>query len=187
MKKIVFLSLLAMLSLSSMAQTLGRVKQEGGYTNVRKGPGTNYEILTKIKDGSSIYYEYYNKSWYGVYDENMAFIGYMHSSKIIPSASAQNVPSIPKKNQRTTSASTTPYDWLAREYATYEKIAGYDKGQLRVLRNSIYARHGRIFKDAALRDYFNSQPWYNGWRNEVPADELNKFEKYNIQFILKYE
>lgn len=190
MKKLLFLFVLAAISISSSAQIFGYVKQEGGYTNVRRGPGTSYDIVTKIKDGSGIYYEPYNNSWCKVFNNSKLFIGYMHSSKIVSSNAGGGVPSIPSRSTTTRSSGTawgTQYDWLSQKYATYNDIAGYDKGQLRVLRNSIYARHGRIFKDASLRSYFNSQPWYNGWRSEVPASELNKFEKYNISFIQKYE
>ena len=27
-------------------------------------------------------------------------------------------------------------------------------------RNEVYARHGRVFKDPALVEYFAAQPWY---------------------------
>ena len=191
MKKFLLLLVLAALAIPSMAQIYGYVKQEGGYTNVRKGPGTSYGIVTKIKDGSGIYYEPYNGSWCKVFNNNQLFIGYMAASKIVSSSSRGGVPSIPSRSSRSSSSSGTAwgtqYDWLAERYATYNDIAGYDKGQLRVLRNSIYARHGRIFKDSSLRSYFNSPPWYNGWRSEVPSSEFNKYEKYNISFIQRYE
>ena len=103
------------------------------------------------------------------------------------------VPSIPRK---TTTATTqrnpnvawgTQYDWLSTRYATYDDIRNYDSGQIRVLKNSIYARHGRRFKDANLRKYFNSQPWYNPRYDEVPAKQFNKYENANIAFLKKYE
>ena len=108
------------------------------------------------------------------------------------------VPSIPRKTTtaKHTTATTqrnpnvawgTQYDWLSTRYATYDDIRNYDSGQIRVLKNSIYARHGRKFKDANLRNYFNSLWWYRGWRNEVPSRELNKYEKANIQFLKRYE
>ena len=157
----------------------GNVIQEGGYTNVRKGPGTSYEIVNKIKDGSPIYYTVYNGNWCVVYDNAGNMMGYMHSSKVIPGGQA----AAPARGV----VKGTPYDWLASRYVTAQDLAGLDAGQLRVLRNAIYARHGRLFKDANLRQYFNSQSWYNGYRNEIPANELNKYETYNIQFIQKYE
>lgn len=108
------------------------------------------------------------------------------------------VPSIPRKQQttkkkRSTATQTanvawgTQYDWLSTRYVTYDDIQYMDRGQVRVLKNSIYARHGRRFKDANLRSYFNSQSWYYPTRNEVPAKEFNKYENYNINFLLKYE
>lgn len=157
----------------------GNVIQEGGYTNVRKGPGTSYEIVNKIKDGSPIYYTVYNGNWCVVYDNAGNMMGYMHSSKVIPGGQA----AAPARGV----VKGTPYDWLASRYVTAQDLAGLDAGQLRVLRNAIYARHGRLFKDVNLRQYFNSQSWYNGYRNEIPANELNKYETYNIQFIQKYE
>lgn len=61
----------------------GSVIREGGYTNVRQGPGTNYSVVTKIKDGSPIYYSEYDAKWCIIYNDNYKMIGYMHSSKVI--------------------------------------------------------------------------------------------------------
>lgn len=103
------------------------------------------------------------------------------------------VPSIPRRNQSSTTTTShevawgTPYDWLSTRYATYNDIRNYDKGQIRVLKNSIYARHGRKFKDRQLKAYFESQSWYKGRYNEVPAKYFNKYENANIAFLKKYE
>ena len=79
-------------------------------------------------------------------------------------------------------------DMTATELKAYlDDISEYDRGQIRVLKNSIYARHGRIFKDPALREYFEQQSWYQGTRKEIPAKEFNKYENANIAFLLKYE
>ena len=159
------------------------VIREGGYTNVRKGPGTNYAIVTKVKDGSAIYYTNYNANWCQVYNTAGQLLGFMHTSKVITSASAP----APAPASTPRVATGTIYDWLSQRYVTEADIRNYDRGQLKILRNSIYARHYRKFKDAGLRQYFNSQQWYDGYRDEIPANELNKYEKYNIQFIQKYE
>lgn len=109
------------------------------------------------------------------------------------------VPSIPRgqqssrtrvRTQSRTSGNTvwgTQYDWLSTRYATHSDIRNLDRGQIRVLKNSIYARHGRRFKDANLRRYFQSQRWYRPWRSEVPSSEFNRYESYNISFLLRYE
>ena len=46
---------------------------------------------------------------------------------------------------------------------------------------------GYIFKDANLRAYFNSQPWYYGYRSVVPTSAFNTYEKANIKFLGKYD
>lgn len=107
------------------------------------------------------------------------------------------VPSIPRKTHTTRTVAKprhnpnvawgTQYDWLSTRYATYDDIRNYDRGQIRVLKNSIYARHGRRFKDANLRAYFNSQSWYNPRYDEVPSRQFNKYENANIAFLRKYE
>ena len=109
-------------------------------------------------------------------------------------ASAQDVPSIPRQTTKTVKKKKNPnvvwgteYDYLSTRYISFNDIKDYDKGQIRVLKNSIYARHGRIFKDAALRNYFEQQSWYRGTRKEIPAGEFNKYENANIAFLLKYE
>ena len=159
----------------------GSVVREGGYTNVRKGPGTNFAIVKKIKDGSPIYFTNYNNNWCVVYDNAGNMIGYMHASKVVNSAY-----SAPARSSSGPVADGTIFDWLATRYVTKSDIAAH-KHELRILRNAIYARHFRKFKDASLRNYFNQFQWYDGYRDEIPASELNKYEKYNIQFIQQYE
>lgn len=80
------------------------------------------------------------------------------------------------------------YDSNSR-YLTSSDLAGLSKWELRVARNEIYARHGRLFKDSNLQNYFNSCSWYNGYISPDRFNEntLNKVEVYNIKFIKKYE
>ena len=77
--------------------------------------------------------------------------------------------------------------WLAQRYATNEDIAGLSSDEIRIMRNSIFARHGRYFKDPVLQEYFNSQSWYHPYRKEVPTQELNDYERKNIDFLKKHE
>ena len=86
-----------------------------------------------------------------------------------------------------TSTEDASFEWLSKRKLTDLDLAGLSRKELRIMRNSIYARHGRLFKSADLREHFNSQSWYNGYRDEVPANEMNAIEKYNIQFIKSYE
>jgi hypothetical protein len=43
---------------------------------------------------------------------------------------------------------------------TEADLEGRSADELRLMRNTIFARAGRAFDDPALRDYFSRQPWY---------------------------
>ena len=79
------------------------------------------------------------------------------------------------------------FEWLSHRYATMSDIAGKTSAELRIMRNSIYASHGRYFKDPTLRDYFNAQSWYKPYRDEVPNEDLNGYEKKNVEFLKSHE
>lgn len=63
------------------------------------------------------------------------------------------------------------------------------KEELRLARNEIYARHGRIFDSEDLNSYFRQQPWYLGYISAEEFDEshLNEFEKENLNTIKEVE
>lgn len=67
---------------------------------------------------------------------------------------------------------------------TYEDISSFSKGELRLIRNEIFARYGYIFSSNDLREYFSRQPWYRPLSNEV---HLTDIEQYNVNFIKQYE
>ncbi len=59
------------------------------------------------------------------------------------------------------------------------------RGLAQMMINEIYARHGMMFKDAGLSNYFNSKSWYNGRTYEMSEieAELNQIEKDNVIFL----
>jgi len=57
---------------------------------------------------------------------------------------------------------------------------------LRVLRNEVYARHGRIFKDPDLQNYFLAQSWYKP-NPDFKDDQLNAIEAANLAKIKEAE
>ena len=61
--------------------------------------------------------------------------------------------------------------------------------EIRVARNEIYARHGRIFKSQELADYFKEKSWYVPTVQPEQFDNsyLNNIEIENIKFITNYE
>ncbi len=76
-----------------------------------------------------------------------------------------------------------------RRKLTDDDLKKLDIGELRLARNEIYARHGRMFKAEDLQTHFGAMDWY---MPSVEADDfderiLNEYEKYNLELIGKYE
>lgn len=69
---------------------------------------------------------------------------------------------------------------------TEAEIAGIDKRNLKMLRNEIFARHGYIFKNRQLNDYFLSKTWYHPVSEDV-SSKLSNIEKKNADFLKKHE
>jgi hypothetical protein len=67
---------------------------------------------------------------------------------------------------------------------TEDELRGFSKTELRILRNEIYARHGRKFKSTDLQQYFLKQSWYRPLYDEV---SLTDIEQRNVEFIKQYE
>ena len=65
-------------------------------------------------------------------------------------------------------------------------LAVLSKGDLRLLRNAIYARHGLIFKSWDLQDWFSRFPCYKPQYADVD-DKLTWDDKANIRAIQTYE
>ena len=75
---------------------------------------------------------------------------------------------------------------LATEEITDETLGALFAEDLRVLRNEVYARHGRIFKDPELQKYFVAQAWYKP-NPDFKDDMLNAIEAKNLTKIREAE
>jgi hypothetical protein len=69
---------------------------------------------------------------------------------------------------------------------TQELLKYFSLKQLRYLRNAFYARHGKVFLDPELNEYFVSRSWYTP-NTEYSDTLLSDIERENIDFIVKYE
>lgn len=63
---------------------------------------------------------------------------------------------------------------------TKADIAHLSPGELRIARNEIFARHGRIFVSPDLRAYFAKRSWYHPVAPEV---QITALEEQNVQFL----
>ena len=77
-------------------------------------------------------------------------------------------------------------DKISTEPITKEMVDSLFVEDLRVLRNEIYARRGRVFKDAALQKYFAAQPWYQP-NPDFKDDMLTETESQNFAIIKEVE
>ena len=65
-------------------------------------------------------------------------------------------------------------------------LAALNQKELRLLRNTIYAKYGYSFKDQDLVSYFSKFPWYKSQFNEVEK-KLNDMDKQSIKKINEFE
>lgn len=65
-------------------------------------------------------------------------------------------------------------------------VENMHKGDLEVMRNSIYARHGYSFKNRKMRYVFNHVDWYVPMYTDI-RENLTTLEKENIALMKRYE
>ena len=58
--------------------------------------------------------------------------------------------------------------------------------ELVLMRNEIFARHGRPFRDPMLREYFSSRPWYHA-DPRFTDSRLSALEMHNARAILSFQ
>ncbi len=94
------------------------------------------------------------------------------------------------------STASTPSDvilWgISERYIDESELYNYSADQLRLIRNEIFALHGRIFNSQDLRDYFSQKSWYVPTYAPEDFDAnmfyyLNDYEEANLNVILNYE
>lgn len=77
-------------------------------------------------------------------------------------------------------------------YISEEELYNYDAATIRLIRNEIFALHGRIFLSEDLQAYFSQKSWYVPMYEPEAFDEnmesyLNDYELANLNVILAYE
>lgn len=96
-------------------------------------------------------------------------------------------PNQPPQNRKRYGSVPGDFPEGSTRYISYSDVAGLSKWQLSVMRNEIYARHGYIFtQNMSIKNHFERQSWYVPMYYNVDGF-LSKTEKYNINFIKKYE
>ena len=91
-----------------------------------------------------------------------------------------------QKTQRRVALAPGDMEFFENKLITEQMLHGLSLHELRLLRNEIYARHGRVFKAVWLQQYFDSQPWY-ALDDNFKDEELSGPDKQNVELIVKYE
>lgn len=69
---------------------------------------------------------------------------------------------------------------------TEADLKDLDKARLRLMRNAVYARHGRAFKSVDLQSLWECYTWYK--KNPNYSDDLlTETDRYNIELIKRFE
>lgn len=78
------------------------------------------------------------------------------------------------------------YPFASQRHLNDEDVKNLSQYTLRIMRNEIYARHGYIFQNTEMKNYFSTQAWYSPLYNDINS-MLSEIEKSNIEFIKRYE
>ena len=75
-----------------------------------------------------------------------------------PSSSSELNPN--QASNQVAVADSEDYSWLSERQVTEADLSGKSAWNLDIMRNEIFARHGRRFRSRELQNYFNQQSWY---------------------------
>ena len=72
---------------------------------------------------------------------------------------------------------------------TEADISFLSKEELKIARNEIFARYGRLFEDEQLQAYFDAKEWYSGHIASADFSQamLSSIEEANVKFIKSHE
>lgn len=108
------------------------------------------------------------------------------------SSNSQNSPSGNSNSQSSSNTNTNNNGGFIfpnsdSSYLSNAQVSALSDNDLQLAINEIYARRGRIFKDASLNAYFNSQSWYEGKYTPEEFEKnvkFNTYEQKNLQLLI---
>jgi hypothetical protein len=111
-----------------------------------------------------------------------------YDARALTPTERKNLEAIDEAQRKQRHAAVSPGDMehFESRLLTEEMLKGLSLHELRLLRNEVYARHGRQFKTEWLSQYFWSQPWYEA-REDAAEPELSETDKKNVETIVVYE
>ena len=111
-----------------------------------------------------------------------------YDAKALSPLEQKNLDTIAAAQKRSRKVALAPGDMelFENKLIAASMLHGLSLNELRLLRNEVYARHGRQFQAPWLSQYFFSQPWYQPDDN-FKDEELTGADKTNVETIVAYE
>ena len=91
-----------------------------------------------------------------------------------------------RRQQRRVAIAPGDMELFENKLITEAMLRGLSLHELRLLRNEIYARHGRIFKTLWIQQYFGGQMWYDP-KDDFKDEDITGTDKTNIETIVAVE
>src|SRR5258705_5170544 len=88
-----------------------------------------------------------------------------------------------RRQQRRVAIAPGDIELFENKPITEAMLRGLSLHELRLLRNEIYARHGRIFKTLWIQQYFGGQMWYDP-KEDFKDEDVTGIDKTNIETIV---
>ncbi len=168
-----------------------RLYQDRALTRKKLGAHTNAEwtvlaaeiqaIHGKRFDGTPWLQQYFDERyWYRPADHYDP-----KSLSVIERKNLQLIDTI-QRQQRRVALAPGDMELFENKLIADRMLRGLSLHELRLLRNEIYARHGRIFKTMWIQQYFGNQPWYDP-KEDFKDEDLTGPDKTNVETIVAYE
>src|SRR6266850_3446694 len=111
-----------------------------------------------------------------------------YDAKTLSPLEQQNLLTIAAAQKKSRKVALAPGDMelFENRVISPQMLHGLSLNELRLLRNEVYARHGRQFQAPWLSQYFFGQPWYQPNEN-FKDEELSGPDKTNVETIVAYE
>lgn len=156
---------------------------KGNYKNGKKDGIWEEELYEG--EGGFCKGNYKNDEKDGVWDENGEKIRYKNG-KVVSESNNKEQPKETFTNSSHPVIGEALFENLSKHRLSGSDLSSYTKSELRILRNSIFAKHGYIFKSEGLKMYFSQFEWYKPEFNNV-NHKLNSVEKENIKILKQAE
>src|SRR6266478_3762564 len=168
-----------------------RLYQDRALTRKKLGPHTSAEWTVLAAEIEAIHGKRFEDTvWLQQYfDERYWYRPAAHyDPKSLSAVEQKNLQLIEgiQKQQRRVALSPGDMELFENKLISDAMLRGLSLHELRLLRNEIYARHGRIFKTVWIQQYFGFQPWYDP-KEDFKDEDISGSDKTNIETIVKYE